>query len=54
LHQGEKVEQIASVPGNYVAFYQDVSNFLNGNGQLPVSKLLALQVAEIIDQARNF
>jgi predicted dehydrogenase len=54
LHQGEKTQEIASVPGNYVAFYKDVFNFLNGNGQLPVSKLLALQVAEIIDQARNF
>jgi predicted dehydrogenase len=54
LHQGEKAQEIASVPGNYLAFYQDVFNFLNGNGQLPVSKLLTLQVAEIIDQARNF
>ena len=54
LHQGEKAEEIESIPGNYLAFYQDVFNFLSGNGQLPVSKLLALQVAEIIDQARNF
>ena len=54
LHQGDKVQEISSVPGNYLAFYQDVFNFLNGKGQLPVSKLLALQVAEIIDQARNF
>ena len=29
-------------------------NYLKGEGQLPVSKLLALQVAEIIDQARAF
>ena len=54
LHQGEKTQEISSIPGNYLAFYQAVFNFLNGKGQLPVSKLLALQVAEIIDQARNF
>jgi hypothetical protein len=29
-------------------------DFLKGNGPIPVSKTLALQVAEIIDQARNF
>ena len=54
LIQGEKNQEISSIPGNYLAFYEAVFNFLNGKGQLPVSKLLALQVAEIIDQARNF
>ena len=54
LHQGDKVEVIDAVPGDYVAFYKSVANFLNGVSELPVSKLLALQVAEIIDQARNF
>lgn len=54
LHQGDKVSDVDAVPGNYVAFYSQMAEFLKGNGQLPVSKLLALQVAEIIDQARNF
>jgi hypothetical protein len=31
-----------------------VANFLKGNGELPVARSLVLQVAEIIDQARNF
>lgn len=54
LHQGEKIYQIDAVPGDYVSFYKAVADFLQGNGELPVSKSLALQVAEIIDQARNF
>jgi predicted dehydrogenase len=54
LHQGEKVTAIESIPGDYVAFYKEVAQFLKGNGKLPIDKPLALQVAEIIDQARNF
>lgn len=54
LHKGEEVDEISSIPGDYLAFYKKVYNFLNGEGQLPVTKLLVLQVAEIIDQARNF
>ena len=54
LHQGEVVSQVDAVAGDYVAFYKAVADFLNGNGPMPVSKSLALQVAEIIDQARNF
>lgn len=54
LHRGDKIDVIDAVPGDYVAFYKAVSNFLKGNGELPVAKSLVLQVAEIIDQARNF
>lgn len=54
LHRGDKVELIEAVPGDYVAFYKAVADFLRGNGELPVTKSLVLQVAEIIDQARNF
>jgi predicted dehydrogenase len=54
LHRGDSVKEIETIPGDYVAFYRGVLDFLNGKGQLPVGKLLALQVAEIIDQARNF
>jgi scyllo-inositol 2-dehydrogenase (NADP+) len=54
LHRGDQFELIDSVPGDYVAFYRAVANFLKGNGELPVSKSLVLQVAEIIDQARGF
>ena len=54
LHRGEKVELLDAIPGDYVAFYNAVADFLKGNGELPVAKSLVLQVAEIIDQARNF
>ena len=54
LHQGEKVTALDAVPGDYAAFYRKMAEFLNGAGELPVSKFLALQVAEIIDQAKAF
>jgi scyllo-inositol 2-dehydrogenase (NADP+) len=54
LHRGDKVELIDAVSGDYVAFYKAVSDFLQGNGELPVAKSLVLHVAEIIDQARIF
>lgn len=54
LAKGDQTADLAAIPGDYVAFYAAMLNFLNGDGELPVSKLLALQVAEIIDQARNY
>jgi len=54
LHQGDKVTVIDAVPGNYLQFYFQMREFLDGKNSLPVSKVLALQVAEIIDQARSF
>lgn len=54
LHQGDMVTKVEAVPGNYVDFYIKMRKFLEGNGELPVSKNLALQVAEIIEQARHF
>ena len=52
IHQGETVTEIEAVPGDYVMFYKQMHRFLNGQADLPVSKVLALQVAEIIEQAR--
>ena len=54
IHRGEVIEQIDAVPGDYSIFYRKMADFLRGNGELPVAKSLVLQVAEIIDQARNF
>jgi scyllo-inositol 2-dehydrogenase (NADP+) len=54
LHRGDNFELIDAVPGDYVAFYKAVADFLKGNGELPIAKSLVLQVAEIIDQARSF
>ena len=53
IHQGESVKEIEAQAGDYVAFYKQIYNLLNGQAELPVSKLLALQVAEIIEQART-
>ena len=52
IHQGETITEIEAVPGDYVMFYKQMHRFLNGQADLPVSKVLALQVAEIIEQAR--
>ena len=52
IHQGETVNEIEALPGDYVAFYKQMYKFLEKEAELPVSKLLALQVAEIIEQAR--
>jgi len=54
LHRGNEVSKIEAIPGDYGAFYRKMFEYLNGGADLPVSKSLALQVAEIIDQARNF
>lgn len=54
FHQGDKVSTIEAIPGDYAQFYLKMREFLAGKGELPVSKSLALQVAEIIEQARNF
>lgn len=54
LFRGDEVSTIKAEPGDYGAFYRELYSFLNGDGQLPVSKELALQVAQLIEQARNF
>ena len=54
LHRGEDVKELTAIEGDYSAFYKKMHQFLTGDGQLPVSKSLVLQVAEIIDQARSF
>lgn len=54
FHQGDNVRKIVAEPGDYGAFYRKVSDFIGGAGELPVSKSLVLQVAEIIEQARNY
>ena len=54
LHLGDRVEELSAVPGDYSMFYQKMYQFLSKVGELPISKSLVLQVAEIIDQARSF
>ena len=54
IHRGEEMAEIEAIPGDYGAFYRLMFDYLSGKGELPVSRTLALQVAEIIEQARNF
>ena len=49
LHRGDEITEIQSEAGNYVEFYKLIKN-----GQVPVSKELALQVAQILDQAKRY
>ncbi len=53
LHRGDEVLEIESENGNYAQFYQLVEGAIAGNNPWPVSTADALQVASIIDQARN-
>jgi predicted dehydrogenase len=54
LHKGDSVEEIPAIAGDYGSFYRQMYSYLQGNGALPVTKSLVLQVAEIIDQARTY
>jgi hypothetical protein len=40
-------------PGNYVEFYNKILDSLEAGGEMPITREFALQVAEIIDQARQ-
>ncbi len=53
LHRGDEVIEIEGENGNYAQFYKLVESAIAGNNPWPVSKADALQVASIIDQARN-
>ena len=53
LHRGTEVEELQSENGNYAQFYKLVEGAIAGNNPWPVSNADALQVASIIDQARN-
>ena len=49
LHRGEIVEEIIAEPGSYLTFYELVKA-----GKTPISKELALQVANILDEAKSY
>ena len=53
LHQGDEVTQILGENGNYAIFYQLVKGALAGEKEWPVTTDEALEVARIIDQARE-
>lgn len=53
LHRGDEVSDYPGVAGNYTTFYIEVAKAINGEGVMPVSIQEALDVALIIDQARE-
>jgi hypothetical protein len=53
LHRGEEVSEYPAVAGNYTQFYLEVAAAIQGDGVMPVSIQDALDVALIIDQARE-
>ena len=53
VHKGENSIDFKGVPGNYVNFYNQVRDFLDGQGMMPVSREFALDVARTLDRARE-
>lgn len=53
LHRGDEVTEVAGENGNYAIFYQLVKGALAGKNPWPVSTADALDVARLIDQARD-
>jgi predicted dehydrogenase len=54
IHRGDDIKKIESVPGNYGHFYKQVEQAIVNGSPWPVSTSDALQVSQIIDQAREF
>lgn len=52
LIAGEKNHSYPALPGNYCDFYIRMREVVENGGELPVTKDLALQVAQILDHAR--
>ena len=53
LYRGDLVQELPAVPGNYAAFYSQVKLALAGQAAWPITTTLAIEVAKIIDEARE-
>ncbi len=53
ISRGETSREFLGLPGNYVEFYNQVYSALEDGGEMPVTREFALQVAGLIDQARQ-
>jgi len=53
IHRGDEILSYGAVPGDYTQFYSQVADAIRGIGVMPVSIQDALDVALIIDQARE-
>jgi len=53
IQRGDSREEIEAVPGNYGRFYLAVAGALEGKNPMPISREQILEVASIIDKARE-
>ena len=53
IQRGDSREEIETVPGNYGHFYLAVRDALEGKGEWPISAEQILEVASLIDKARE-
>jgi len=54
LHRGEIIKELTGVPGQWPNFYTQLSEFLDGRAEIPVTKEFALSVARILEDARRY
>lgn len=53
IHKGAESFNYRGAPGNYVSFYNQVKDSLERGSAMPVSREFALEVAQILDRARE-
>ena len=53
ISKGDSTRDFLGEPGNYVEFYNKILDSLEAGSEMPITREFALQVAEIIDQARQ-
>lgn len=53
IQRGDTREEIQTVPGNYGHFYLAVRSSLEGSGEFPIAPESIIEVASIIDRARE-
>ena len=53
IMRGDDVEELEVEAGNYPAFYNQVAEAIKGNGDMPVPVADAMEVARLIDVARE-
>lgn len=54
LYRGDSSIRVATLPGDYSAFYREVKLSLETGSAMPITRELALSVARIIDEAKRW
>lgn len=53
IYKGENCIDYKGIPGNYVSYYNQVFSALENGAEMPISREFALDVARILDRARE-